>query len=76
MTDKCRFYDDGHGNGSYCSGASCGPPSCSIHDKKYTIPKCNGNILKCEVMTTKKLTEKFERINTLEIALKKELKNK
>lgn len=30
---KCYFYNDGHGNGGYCSGMSCGPPSCNLSNR-------------------------------------------
>lgn len=45
---KCRFYDDGAGNGSYISGSHVGPPSCTISGD-YSIPKCNGNTKKCNI---------------------------
>lgn len=45
---KCYFYDDGHGNGAYCSSMSCGPPSCNL-SKKYITPECNGDTSICEV---------------------------
>lgn len=48
---NCRFYDDGHGNGSYIPGASCGPPSCGylkfIKHKSF-IPKCSNDLNKCK----------------------------
>lgn len=42
---KCRFYDDGHGNGEYCSGMNAGPPSCSLKGNE----KCNGDVKKCNI---------------------------
>lgn len=42
---RCRFYDDGHGNGSYIPGASCGPPLCNLGGSSA----CNGNVTKCNV---------------------------
>lgn len=30
----CPFYDDGHGNGSYCSGMDVGPSSCKHPQNK------------------------------------------
>lgn len=45
---KCYFYDNGCGNGEYCSGMDAGPPSCNL-SKNYITPSCNGNTIKCEV---------------------------
>lgn len=49
---KCKYYDDGHGNGSYCSGSHCGPPSCN-KTKGYFTPKCSGNLSKCDLKNIK-----------------------
>ena len=50
---NCRFYDDGHGNGSYIPGASCGPPGCNIGGNQ----SCKGDIIKCNI--NKKREEKL-----------------
>lgn len=57
---KCRFYDDGHGNGSYIPGASCGPPICNIGGKSF----CEGNIKKCNINNKrlKKLSDLIKNI--------------
>jgi len=47
--NKCRFFDDGHGNGSYLSGASCGPPNCSFYKEGGKAETCWGNTQKCNV---------------------------
>lgn len=52
---KCRFYDDGCGNGSYIPGSHCGPPSCNANVKSGVIPKCNGVISQCEIPDIRKL---------------------
>lgn len=53
---KCRFYDDGVGNGSYIPGSCCGPPSCSLGGND----KCNGIIIHCNIK--EKRTKKLEQI--------------
>lgn len=36
----CPFYDDGHGNGSYCRGMDCGPANCTHHSaKRFNVVK-------------------------------------
>jgi hypothetical protein len=47
---KCSFYDDGHGNGGYCSGMNVGPSVCKL-SKNPLSPKCNGLLQKCELDT-------------------------
>ena len=42
---KCRFYDDGCGNGGYCSSMSVNPPSCSLDGDI----KCKGDTKKCNI---------------------------
>lgn len=35
----CSCYDDGHGNGGYCSGMDVGPPSCRHpHNTDHKTP--------------------------------------
>lgn len=48
MSNKCKFYDDGHGNGHYLPGACCGPPKCDLI-KDYSSIKCDGDINKCPI---------------------------
>lgn len=69
---KCRFYDNGHGNGSYISGSSCGPPNCSFPNNKLKdYPKCNGIFKKCSINKSK-----TAKLKTLEIIrLEEELRN-
>lgn len=73
MEEKCKFYDDGHGNGSYMPGASCGPPSCRYSKKekyKYMTPNCDGNLDKC-YFTVEKVISKINQITELENKLNK-----
>jgi hypothetical protein len=50
---KCKYHDDGHGNGSYISGSCCGPPTCSL-SKKGITPTCEGIESKCNIPKTMK----------------------
>lgn len=58
---KCRFYDDGHGNGSYIPGSCCGPPTCLL---KGGNEKCEGNTKKCNINTLRiyKITGKINKL--------------
>jgi hypothetical protein len=57
---KCRFYDDGIGNGGYCSGMNAGPPSCSLNGNE----KCNGNTKNCNI-NQKRIIKLNEIINKI-----------
>lgn len=59
--DKCRFFDDGVGNGGYCSGMNAGPPTCNLGGNE----KCNGNINQCNI-NNKRIDKIQEKINKLE----------
>jgi len=48
LKHECYFYNDGCGNGGYCSGMLAGPPSCNL-SKKLIAPNCNGLFKKCEL---------------------------
>lgn len=41
----CNFYDDGHGNCSYMSVVSCGPPSCNHPDNVGGNTPVRANII-------------------------------
>jgi hypothetical protein len=70
---KCRFYDDGHGNGEYISGSSCECPSCSLGGNE----SCDGNVSKFNVKSLRLLAladivnKKIDTINQI----KREIKN-
>lgn len=67
---KCIFYDDGHGNGSYCPGSCCGPPNCSL-SKVSMIPNCNGDIENCSIHKGKNKAKQLnELINAYELQIK------
>lgn len=57
---KCRFYDDGHGNGSYIPGSCCGPPNCHLNGNE----SCEGNIKKCNI-NNKRLKELNKQIKNI-----------
>ena len=41
---NCKYYDDGCGNGEYCSGINAGPPSCDHpNNKKHKYDTPNGS---------------------------------
>jgi len=56
---KCRYYDDGVGNGSYIPGCCVGPPTCVLNGDE----SCNGNIEKCNINN--------ERLKSLDKEIKK-----
>ena len=60
--DKCRYYDDGVGNGGYCSGMNAGPPTCSLKGDE----SCNGDIKKCNInyIRIKKLTQELKKLKS------------
>ena len=50
MKDRCVYYDDGVGNGGYCSGMNASPPSCKFPKNNLNYyPKCNGEFKKCDL---------------------------
>lgn len=55
---NCKYFDDGHGNGEYCSGINAGPPSCN-HPKnikhKYDYPSGEFRPDWCPKLKTNKL---------------------
>lgn len=65
---KCRFFDDGHGNGSYLSGASCGPPNCKFYTLGGKAEMCWGDIKKCNVDNLRK-----DKLNEIINKIKKEI---
>ena len=69
---KCKFYDDGCGNGDYCSGMNAGPPNCSYPNNSLkSYPKCNGVFDKCDNNTGVEAKRKTLKINSLEELIKK-----
>lgn len=47
-SDICVFFNNGCGNGGYCSGMDAEPPGCSLSKKSIT-PSCKGDLTRCEV---------------------------
>lgn len=69
---KCNFYDDGCGNGGYCSGMNAGPPGCSFPKNKLkSYPKCNGQFDKCDNNTGPEAKKRTFEIIQLENLIKK-----
>lgn len=65
---KCAFYDDGCGNGGYCSGMNAGPPSCNLF-RDLNVITCSGNTKKCN-KDGSVAEQRTEAITSLESAIK------